>query len=99
MNRPARPIKPRSRATKRPQRAPASKGGLKRPPLPLAALALVVVVAVAVGAVMLAQGSGPTDHSYTLTGSGYPNGDNSNTRYTGGPPGGIQTQQIGRAHV
>jgi outer membrane protein assembly factor BamB len=44
----------------------------------------VLVVAVA-GAILLSQSSGPTDHSYALTGSGYPNGDTSNTRYTGGP--------------
>jgi outer membrane protein assembly factor BamB len=88
MNRPPRATKRPAGATKRPSRAAparADKGGVKRPSLPLAALALVVVVAVAVGAVVLAQGSGPTDHSYTLTGSGYPNGDTSNTRYTTGP--------------
>jgi outer membrane protein assembly factor BamB len=86
---------PPSRAPKRPPRAAknsshataarAGRSGVKRSPLPLAALALVVVVAVVVGAVVLAQGSGPTDHSYTLTGSGYPNGDSSNTRYATGP--------------
>jgi outer membrane protein assembly factor BamB len=88
MNRPPRATKRPAGATKRPSRATparADKGGIKRPPLPLAVLALVVVVAIAVGAVVLAQGSGPTDHSYTLTGSGYPNGDTSNTRYTTGP--------------
>jgi outer membrane protein assembly factor BamB len=95
MTRPPRPTKGSPRATKRtpsppkrPSRATparAGKGAVKRPSLSLAAGALVVVVAVAVGAVVLAQGSGPTDHSYTLTGSGYPNGDTSNTRYTTGP--------------
>jgi outer membrane protein assembly factor BamB len=86
MTRPPRATKSPSGPTKRPARAPApraDKRGAKRLPLPLVALALVVVVAVA--AVVLAQGSGPTDHSYTLTGSGYPNGDTSNTRYTTGP--------------
>jgi|HubBroStandDraft_2_1064218.scaffolds.fasta_scaffold11083_2 outer membrane protein assembly factor BamB len=87
---PSRAKKPPSRAKQRPQRATAVRAGkgriIKRPPLPIAALALVIVVAVAVGAVVLAQGSGPTqDHSYTLDGSGYPNGDTSNTRYTTGP--------------
>ncbi len=85
---PSRAPKRPPRATKSTSRAPAAragKGAIKRPPLPLAALALVVVVAVAVGAVVLAQGSGPTDHSYALSGSGYPNGDMANTRYTSGP--------------
>jgi outer membrane protein assembly factor BamB len=76
-------------ATKRASRATPARagkgGGVKRPPLYLVAGALVVVVAVVVGAVVLAQGSGPSDHSYTLDGSGYPNGDTSNTRYTTGP--------------
>lgn len=85
----ARAPKRQSRATKnsssRATAARTGKGGVKLPSPPLAALALVVVVAVVVGAVVLAQGSGPTDHSYTLTGSGYPNGDSSNTRYTTGP--------------
>jgi outer membrane protein assembly factor BamB len=55
---------------------------MRRPPA-LATAAMVL----AVGLVLLAQGCGSstTDHSYTLTGSGYPNGDTSNTRYTTGP--------------
>jgi outer membrane protein assembly factor BamB len=57
---------------------------MRRAPLLAAGLALLVVVAVA-AVVMATQGSGSTDHSYTLDGSGYPNGDTSNTRYTGGP--------------
>jgi outer membrane protein assembly factor BamB len=61
------------------------RSDVKRSRLPIAALALVILVAVVVGVVVLAHGSGPTDHSYTLTGSGYPNGDSSNTRYAAGP--------------
>jgi outer membrane protein assembly factor BamB len=49
--------------------------------------AVVAALAVAVvGVVLLAQGCGSSgDSSYALTGSGYPNGDSSNTRYSGGP--------------
>jgi outer membrane protein assembly factor BamB len=66
----------------------------RRKPL-LAAVLAVVVVAVVVGVVLSTQSSGPTDHSYALTGSGYPNGDTQNTRYTGGPidSGNVSTLQ------
>jgi outer membrane protein assembly factor BamB len=66
---------------------------MKRPPLLAAGLPLLVVVVV--GAVLLTQSSGSSDHSYALTGSGYPNGDTQNTRYTGGPidSGNVSTLQ------
>jgi outer membrane protein assembly factor BamB len=75
-----------SRASRGPQgRPPSGPSLLSRLPktLWLALIALVVIVVVAV--VLLSGGSSPSAESSLLTGSGYPNGNTSNTRYAGGP--------------
>ena len=54
-----------------------SKGGW----LALAAVGLVVLA----GIVVLLLGSSAASEGVSFTGSGYPNGDTSNTRYVGGP--------------
>jgi outer membrane protein assembly factor BamB len=77
-------------STERPatKRAPASSSQPNprpnRKPLLAGALAVVAVAVVVIAVVLLTQSSGPTDHSYALTGSGYPNGDTSNTRHAAG---------------
>ena len=45
----------------------------------------VIVVLVAAGIAVGSLGSSSSSESSLLTGSGYPNGDTSNTRYVGGP--------------
>jgi outer membrane protein assembly factor BamB len=84
----------RARRTARSRRGPQGPGFFKRVPLAawfaVGALALVVIAVAAV----VALSSSSSSHTPPLTGSGYPNGNTSNTRYTGGPIDGATVAKL-----
>jgi outer membrane protein assembly factor BamB len=85
----------KARRAGRPPRGPGDPGFFKRIPaagwLAAGALALVVVAVV----VIVSLSSSSTSET-SLTGSGYPNGNSSNTRYVGGP---IDSKTVAKLHT
>jgi glucose dehydrogenase len=74
-----------ARRAARPRQGAGGPSGLGRVPVAAwVALGALVLVVVAVVAVVVASSSSSSGENLALTGSGYPNGNTSNTRYSGG---------------
>src|SRR5579862_3359163 len=92
----------RAQAKQQAPRSSQGKGGpdlMDRVPKPskvawLVVGAVVLVVVAVLAVVSLGSSSSSSSESSLLTGSGYPNGDTSNTRYTHGPIDGKSVSQL-----